>query len=509
MRSSFQKHVTSLLFLVLVLINLFMASWYVSHGDIHFSADIGRDFLLLQELDQKKIVLIGPRSSVSGIFHGPLWMYITYPGFVLGFGNPVVMGWYWIFLTSLFLISCFFIAKKLFDTQTAYLFVLMTSLYMVFHSHELFNPHGAMFVIPAVFYFFLRYIQTNNYKYLIAHILLIGALIQFQMAIGVPFFILSLLYVLYQTVKKHKTHARHLLAYALIFLSLTTFILFDIRHEFLMVKSALRHIQEGGAHRDMAAAFIDRTRVMVSGVEFLRFGLKNGSLYVFIAFAVFLFLQIKQKKHVQIYALFLYFYVGFFIISLINPYGLLYFYTFPLIPFVFLIFSSFITSQYKQLFLVLFFLIYVLNFKGALMHIDYANTLIGKSGESWKFLSGFAKIVYSYPEKDFGYFVYSPDVFGYAPKYAMDYEKKVAKENAEAFVKKPITYLVIAPPPKDNPYMLPGFWKEKQVNIDMSLHPKISSVEAPNGYRIERYELTEEETKVSFDPSINPGIHFR
>ena len=35
-----------------------------------FSPDIGRDFFILDEIRQKTIVLIGPRSSAPGFFHG-------------------------------------------------------------------------------------------------------------------------------------------------------------------------------------------------------------------------------------------------------------------------------------------------------------------------------------------------------------------------------------------------------------------------------------------------------
>lgn len=100
-----------LLFSLAIFINLFLAAWYVLHDDIILSADIARDFSLFKEIDAKKIILIGPRSSVSSLFHGPLWLYLNYPAYLLGKGDPVVVGYYWVFLTIIFLIASFIIAK--------------------------------------------------------------------------------------------------------------------------------------------------------------------------------------------------------------------------------------------------------------------------------------------------------------------------------------------------------------------------------------------------------------
>src|SRR3989338_6375482 len=68
---------------VLIVFNIFYASYSVQSGEIHFFNDVARDFLLFGEIDAKKIMLIGPRSNASGLFHGPLWSYINYPAYLL------------------------------------------------------------------------------------------------------------------------------------------------------------------------------------------------------------------------------------------------------------------------------------------------------------------------------------------------------------------------------------------------------------------------------------------
>ena len=106
------KKIAKIGFFILVLSSLVMATWYVLHGDILFSTDIARDFSLLDEARQKGIVLIGPRASGVGLFHGPLWLYLNFPAFIIGNGNPIIVGWFWILLIPPFLYMSFHIAKR-------------------------------------------------------------------------------------------------------------------------------------------------------------------------------------------------------------------------------------------------------------------------------------------------------------------------------------------------------------------------------------------------------------
>ena len=112
-----------LILLFLTFYNAYLGSSLVRLGEVNFFNDVARDFLLLQEVSEKKIVFIGPRSSTNGLFNGPLWSYINYPAYVLGNGNPVIVAWFWVGLGIIFLITSFFIVKKLFGILPAAVFV--------------------------------------------------------------------------------------------------------------------------------------------------------------------------------------------------------------------------------------------------------------------------------------------------------------------------------------------------------------------------------------------------
>lgn len=495
--------ILKVLFVITIAYTFILSAWYVLHNDIDFAPEVARDFFLLDELERKKIVLIGP-SSTTGLFHGPLWTYINYPAYLVGGGNPVIVGWGWIGMVGLFLLSGFYMARKLFNIATAYFYTLIISIYCIFHVKNFYNPHGAMLVIPAFFFFLIRYLQTYKLKYLIIHILLIGALIQFQMAIGIPFLILSFVYVAFLVIKHRKK--KHLFAYVLIFLTLINFFIFDLRHEFLLSKLGLRFLHPSGTE-DIFSMVYQRVKFMTTGVEFLRPDSGYRNLIIFLISSIFLFFQIKDKKYKTIYFTFLYFYFGFLVLSNLNSGGLLYFYLFPLFPLVFLIFSSFVTSRYNKVFIALFISIILFNLNTARKDIVNANTnFIGKDEASWKFLKNAAQKIFEGNEKEFGYFVYHPDVVAFRGKYAMLYQQKKSSKTAHYFQKKPVTYLLIAPPPKDRPFMKDEWWRINLIHINK----KPDAVHNfQNGYKIEKYILSNQEIKIPVEEGIDPGIHFR
>jgi len=494
------------LFFVFVLVNLVLTAWYVLHDDIIFTADIARDFLLYREIDAKKIILIGPRSSVSGLFHGPLWLYLNYPAYLIGQGNPVIVGWYWVFLTILFLIVCFIIAEKLFDQLTAYFYVLMLSVYAVFHTKGLFNPHGVFFLLPMFYFLLIKYLETDKIYYLISHLIVGSLLIQFQIGIGIPYVILSSLLIIYHAFKNKKR--AHLLILLLIPLFLGNFIIFDLRHDFTLTRGIqfffLAHEREQQiSYLSMAR---DNLRLIVTGAEILRANPININfnlrIPITIIFAIFTWLQIKNNLHQKKYLIFLYLYLGYFILSFANKGFILYFYLYPQFSLVFLVFASFVTSNYKKIFIPIFLVILSFNFLTAIKDTREAKNYIGKNTESWKFLYQLSKKIYEQPEDTFGYFIYSPDAFGYQPKYAMFYTASLFNKKAFSFEKKPITYVIAAP----HPFMKDQWWRENQVNL---IDEPEFTIPFGNGYKIEKYLLNEEQISVTFDPSINPGIHFR
>lgn len=495
-----------IVFLLVTILNLWFVTWFVRQGDLMFSSDIGRDFFILDEIRQKTVVLIGPRSSAPGFYHGVFWAYLTYPAFALGLGNPITVAWFYVVLIIGVLIGYFFIAKKLFGELPAWLFVIFVSEYMVFQTHQLFHPYGAFFLFPFIFFCFIEYLKTHKIKYLVAHVLLVGAAFQSELAVGAPLLILSYGYITYDIFRTK--NFKHLLAYLLFAIPLIPYALFDIRHNFQMVHAGIRQLQQSNTALSFASLIANRVDVMFTGIEFLRHGITFGSAYACITFFVMLlYTMIKYQKFRFIYGFFLYFFIGYFALSLLNRYNLLYFYTFPIFLFVFLIFTSLsqVPSKIeKTVFLLFFSLIVFTNYQGIAANINtWKTTFVGSSPYSWKALSEVATTVFTTPEDNFGYFVFSPDIMAYEPRYTMQYEGSKSTKTFYPFVKKPVTYIITAP--QNGTYMTYEWIKQKMA---ITSDP-VKTQSFPNGYTIYTYHLTPEEIAVPFDEGINPGLHYR
>ncbi|MBI4062340.1 hypothetical protein HY410_00300 [Candidatus Gottesmanbacteria bacterium] len=493
-------------FIFLIAVNTIFASWYVLHGDIFFTSDIARDFHLLRELDEKKIMLIGPRSS-GNLYHGPLWSYLNYPAFVLGNGNPIIVGWFWVILALLATILSFFIGKALFSKNVGLAYALMISVYLTFHTRGMSHPHGAMILIPLWFFCFVRYVTRHKIVFLIAHVALSGILVQFELAPGLPLAILTVVAILYLSWKR-RTYS-HVLALLIFPLVLANFIVFDFRHDHIFFQKILGFVTpyQGGELFDYTMFIKNRLVLMFSSPEILRRDPGGRNMVLFFVMLGGIAIQLRDRKHIALYLSFLYFYVGFFVLSFIDKGPILYFHQYPLFLLVFLVFSSLLTSRYKKAFSVLFILVYAANTLSSFGDARDSSSFIGIHKYSWKFLSGIAKQVYEGPENEFGYFVYSPDVLAYEPKYAMWYMgRQYPNKKRESFRKLPVTYVIAAPHPPADPYMLDEWWRTNQVKI--AREPNAVTT-FDNGYKIEKYYLTSQEQAIPFDPAIDPGIHFR
>lgn len=498
------KKIVPLGVIILVLFNFFLAAWMVLHKDISFTSEVARDFLLLDELARKKVILIGPNSS-TGLFHGPLWTYLNFPAYILGRGNPVVVGWFWVLLIVGFTFSNYFIAKKLFGQTVGYLFSLMTSLYMVFHAGFMYNPHGAMLFIPASFFFFVQYVMRRKRWDLLLHLITIFFIIQMQLADGIPLFILSTLAITVLAIKDKQWS--HLFFFLLVPLFLSNFIIFDLRHNRIISNLLIHFINSPARDRpDYLLLAGERINLLLSSVEILHLDIGGRNLVLFIFTLVLVGFGLKQNKFRVVYLSFFYLYGGYFLLSLFNTGPLLYFYLFPLFPLVFLIFSSLINSRFRLLFLPIFILVYIVNLQTAVRDLRNTDKFIGKAADSWQFIFSLSQKIYKANDAEFGYFVYAPYVLAYEGKYAMLYTQRLHANRGFYFSKKPVTYIISAPTAPSNPYLSYSWWVANRVRINKE---PVAIEQFANGYKIEKYLLTDEETHVPFDQGIDPGLTFR
>ncbi|MFA9289232.1 MAG: glycosyltransferase family 39 protein [Weeksellaceae bacterium] len=228
--------------LLLLTINVAFAALYVLQNTITFHTDIARDFLLLEDMFyNKNISLIGPRSGgIPGVFHGPLWIYLNLPAYIIGKGDPVIVGWFWVLLFVASIILVYWVGKKLWNKEVGIMSALLVSVTTLSDIHNLFNPYGAVITFPLFLYFIGKYLETKKILQLVLALFTLGIIIQFQMAFGGPILILMIGYLIYDSIIKK--NIKPLLALAVLIIPLSSFIVFELRNNFLQTHSVYNYI---------------------------------------------------------------------------------------------------------------------------------------------------------------------------------------------------------------------------------------------------------------------------
>lgn len=509
--------------IVLIIFNVLLASWWVINGNIFFHTDISRDFLLIEDVvDNKHVTLIGPRSgAIPGLFHGPLWLYLNLPAYLIGGGDPTVVGWFWVILyvTSLLIIYC--VGKKMFDEETGLFSALLLSAVTILNVRTLFNPYGALLLLPLYFYCLYYYLQSKKLRTLILALFLLGFIIQFQMAFGVPILLLTLVFLVYYLYKNKRL--THLVSFLILLLPLSSFILFDVRNNFLQVRSVVDYLWGSQTHGkldfNLLQLIIVRMRESVTdGLGIITQNNIYITLLLLLILVLIIFKILKRERRIRlIYFLFSYFYFGFWFLAIFFKGPLWNYYYIPFIPLIILIFVSVKEKMNKNIFYIIFFLIYAVNLQTAIKDISmYTYNPLEQDASTWQFNKLVAEKVLAGEKEEFGYFIFTPDLYGYSPRFAMNfYQKRYEEKKVFPYKKKAVTYLIIAPPPEygRDPNSI---WYQKNTNSKLWKSNDLRITKSPdsvisfkNGFMIEKYHLSEDEIKVEPNPYLIKDIFFR
>lgn len=499
---------------VLIFINILLSAYWLLEGDIHYDVDVSRDLLVIDDIVRNRhFTLLGPRSgAIPGIFHGPLWFYVNLPAFLIGGGNPLVVGWFWLFLSIIFLLVVYWVAMKLFNLKTALLSTLFLSVNSIINPSiglkNFYNPYGAIFLSPLFLYSFYRFVITVKVRYLILSLFILGLIIQFQMAFGLPILLLTSLFLIYFLFKKRKFH--HFLAFFILLIPLSTFIIFDIKHDGLQYHALLQYLQESNK---IQGSFISKLGLRLNEFIYNFFDLISPGKNIITLFSTLFFLtaymRIFRKSSGDkktIYFLFGYLFLGFWVISLFYKGGVGN-YFWPFLPLAIIIFCSFYKVINNRFFIPIFILLYIINLYTGISAILNFKTDISKRGpHSWAFNLSVAKNIYEDAKGDFGYFTFSPDRFAYQQRYAMTYTSKLFPAiNAFSSTKKPLTYLIEVDPPQDRPDLNGTNWRISDVKIDRQPNQTFRF----DFVVVEKYLLNNKEVRIQANPDLLDSVFIR
>lgn len=499
---------------LIIIASTFFASWFAIHGDIVFHTDIARDFLLMEDVVRNKpLTLLGPRSGgIPGVFHGPLWTYLNVPAFIIGNGNPAVVGWFWVLLYALGVYITYRVGTAMISVNVGWSAAAVVSVLTSFSVKDIFNPFGAVVLAPVFIYLFFKYIKTSKLSDLLWCLLTLGGLIQFQMAFGVPILVLLLPLLAFIIIRNKKY--LHFFALSVLLIPLSTFILFDLKHQFLQTKSVLNYLKGENnvvtSDRSLSDSLNTRIDSMIQvGPGFLTTNNK-WLLYIILGLYGFsIYRSFRDKKLTKIklfYLIFSYFYIGYWLMTVFYKGFMWGYYYWPFLGLISLVFATFVETVGVRFFypILIFFTIFNLfvNYKNYFKPASY----FGNDNSSWRFDNKIAKSIFADAPNEFGYYIFTADQFGYSSRYAMNYEQYQNKnKKAFPYEKKEVTYLLISP--SDNPTISDGWWKTEKVKINKK---PVEVFEFKNSnFRIEKYILTPEEVNDKSDDTLIHDLIFR
>ncbi len=512
LRLRMKKRTILLLFIILVL-SFFLGAKMLLHGDFFYLFDQARDYMLVQDIaTSHKFTLIGTHSGLGGFFHGPLWLYLLVPFYILGSGNPFTFTYAYILIALITVFAGFIVGRKLYDTTVGLLFAFLLAISPSIWAYVP-NTIGVN-MLPLVFiflmYFIIRYLRGDAAAYIFA-IFFAGLSLQFETAVS-----LALLPVVIATFFLNKKAIRQIkiiiLSLISLFISLLTFILFDLRHHFLMLHaliSLFTNTNPGKTYLPFPERIFSHSTsfqnvyesVLIQKTIFLEVLL----LALFLSFIFYLYKKkIQLKKISKEFWYLLLFPLALFIIYLgysdpIYPEYLLGL-TIPVGLAVSLICRNFWKLAMGKIFVILFI---VLNLFSSLSFLftPYQQNL---SSGSYFIQQHVAQwILHDSKGKKVGYFVYTPETFTYGMDYLLWWESKKLHVVQPVSQKLPTTYLVLYP-------RLSGdagaytFWEKNKIKTSA---PVIESKEFPGGITVEKLGIRSSEKPV--DPTYYQNLIFR
>ncbi len=350
---------------LMVLLFLLPRSYHL-FSDLLFHRDQGLHSLSIWQIwHEGKFSLLGHPSDVDGLFHAPIYYWLMLPAYALSGGDPAVASLFQIGLEALSLPFLFIALKRLFNSKTAHLtLILYTFSYgLICYSRWLVNVTPIL-ALTNFLLFFLSF-KKQNQKTLFVSALLVGVITQCNAAIGVfrfPF-------LLWLYLRPFKFSKLIVLFFAFL-LPAFPLLVFELRHDFVL-SNALFGFSAGG--QGLGLPF--KTLISNSGIFFTEMSHLISYPFFWPAIIVFLLglFQVRRLEHRNfIYA---YLFIPFISLAFFQR-GAISFFFVSLFSLSLAVIAYFISSLSRPLMAIIIFSFICLNVSGLPLIYQPTNALI-------------------------------------------------------------------------------------------------------------------------------------
>jgi len=492
---------------------IYLFSSHLLHGDLLFHTDIARDFLLIQDIVvNHKLTLIGPRAGgIPGTFFGPIWLYLNLPAFLIGNGNPIVVGYFWLLLTLFGLAAVFYITKKVFNNEIAIFSVTLFIYTILFLAPGFTQSFAPVIVSPFLFYFVYLFIEKKRIRYLCWSAFICGLLFQFQPAFGS--IMLFITFILSLIILIRRKQIKYQLVWFIAFIPLSTYIVFELRHNFIETRALYDFIFHHNSSDFVQITYPEVAHNRLDGfldsVNLISINTPVVNTIFVLLNAFIFYLWYRAKKSGQrTFVLLVYLYlIGFWCVTFLFKGSVWNYYYWGFNPILSIVLGSAYQKLDKRIFVISFTILMVFMIKNGITTVNvWQNDLSGKDTSSWIVNKEVADYIYKDTPQDFGYYVYSPDIFGYSIKYAMSYDDLSGKYTGQGSLctKESATYLIYEPTLASS-HTDPVFWKTASVSIKK----KPIATKMIQDIKIQKYKLGPKRVKHPSDPTMVCDLSWR
>lgn len=505
-----------ILFLSFILISaILLGARMIFSGDFYYLYDQARDYLLVNNVvDNHNLILIGNRSGLGGFFHGPLWIYMLAPVYILTKGNPFGLTYFFVGLQIITVIGAYFIGSKLYGIKSGLVISLLTALSPATWGYvtNTVSVNMEPLVYFGLFYFLIKFFRGDKKSFIFVTFLT-GFALQFETASSLVLFPTILVFFILNKIAIKDLKIISLSALSFV-LSIATFIMFDLRHKFLMTSAILRAF--GGGQKEAGYLYLkDRFINHLGGLMgvykdplFSQDLLSVIFLTVIIIFGFVLILRTKKNKYKKEFIFLLLFPAVFFGFFMLYPYPVWPEYVFGLIVPVVLMFYLAMQVVWKNKFgkvlIILFFAITFFH-----VCISLQNQYLNKykpldSAGSYINQKAVVEWVYKDAGKGkFGYFVYTPEIFTHGMDYLFAWYGKSYTNSIFENKKNSTTYLILYPHLANDEGAY-TFWKTNTLRTKGKV---ILTKKFFGGITVEKLLIENGEPDV--DPNYHQGLIFR
>lgn len=266
--------------------------------NIFFSYDQARDGQRVFEIFKNKdLKIVGPETDIPGVFNGPLFYYLLLPLYVISNFNPnsAVLGLVFMNLLGIFLI--YKTAIVLFKNK--YIGLIAAFLWAVSYEQANFSKYisnaSLMPLVTLVFFLGLAIYFLQEKK--------IGLIISFvglALSIQFNFYLvyLSFFYFIFNIIFKTKSSFKTLLVYVgLILLSLTTFIIAEIKFGFMMTRSLFPYFATQTNPAGIFETLSSYIQSLTNSLYYSIFSFNNFLIFIlFVFLLIYIFYKESNKK---------------------------------------------------------------------------------------------------------------------------------------------------------------------------------------------------------------------